>query len=66
MKDLFCLFMSPYTYVKVINATQSTTAVGPWHLKVVEDTSLTKNYCITIRIQKISAIHKLILKMQQI
>ena len=32
MKDLFCLFMSPYTYIKVINATQSTTVVGPWHL----------------------------------
>ena len=39
----------------------------PQHLKVKEyDISLTKNYCITIRIQKISSIHKLILKIQQV
>ena len=46
--------------------TRSTTAVDPQHLKVEEDISLTKNYCITISIQKISSIHKFILKMQQI
>ena len=38
---------------------------GPQHLKVKEDISLTKNYCITISIQKITFIHKFILKMQQ-
>ena len=38
--------------------TNSTTAVDPWHLKVKEqDISLTKYYCITINIQKISSIH---------
>ena len=38
-----------------------TTAVDPRHLKVKEDISLTKNYCITISIQKITFIHKFIL-----
>ena len=47
----------------------STTAVD-WHLKVKDvkyDVGLTKNYCITVSMQKISSIHKLILfKIQQI
>ena len=40
----------------------STTAVD-WHLKVKDkkcDVGLTKNYCITVSMQKISSIHKLI------
>ena len=40
----------------------STTAVE-WHLKVKDkkcDVGLTKNYCITVSMQKISSIHKLI------
>ena len=36
------------------------------YLKVREHISLTKNYCITIGIKKISSIHKYILKKQQI
>ena len=51
--------------VKVSSKT-STTAVDTWHLRVEEDISLTKNYCITISIQKIRSIHKFILNMQQI
>ena len=46
----------------------STTAVD-WHLKVKDieyDVGLTKNYCITVIMQKISSIHKLILKIQQV
>ena len=46
----------------------STTAVD-WHLKVkdiVYDVGLTKNYCLTVSIQKIISIHELILQMQQI
>ena len=46
----------------------STTAVD-WHLKVKDieyDVSLTKKYCTNVSMQKISLIHKLILKMQQI
>ena len=47
--------------------TRSTTAVEPRHLKVKEkDISLTKKYCITISIIKISSIHKFILKTKQI
>ena len=45
-----------------------TTAVD-WHLKVRDiecDVSLTKNYCITVSMRKISSIHTLILKIQQI
>ena len=46
----------------------STTEVD-WHLKV-EDTEynvrLIKKYCITVSMQKISSIHKLILKIKQI
>ena len=42
---------------------KSTFAVGPQHLKVKEqDTSLTKNYCITINIKTISSIHILMLR----
>ena len=40
----------------------STTAVD-WHLKVKDkkcDVDLIKNYCITVSMQKISSIHKLI------
>ena len=44
----------------------TTTAVDPRHLKVEEDIKLTKNYCIIINIQKISSIHKFILKIKQI
>ena len=41
--------------------------MDPQHLKVEEwDISLTRNYCITIKIQIISSIHIFILKIQQI
>ena len=46
----------------------STTAVEQ-HLKVKDieyDIGITKNYCMTVSMQKISSIHKLILKIQQI
>ena len=46
----------------------STTAVE-WHLKVKDtdyDVSLTKIFCITVSMRKISSIHTLILKIQQI
>ena len=46
----------------------STTAVD-WHLKVKDieyDVSLTKHYCLTVSMQKISSVHKLIFKIQQI
>ena len=46
----------------------STTKVD-WHLKIKDieyDVGLTKNYCIIVSIQKISSIHTLILKIQQI
>ena len=46
----------------------STSAVD-WHLKVKDieyDVCLTKNYCITVSMQKISSIDTLILKIQQI
>ena len=47
--------------------TRSITALFSRPLKVKEkDISLTKNYCITISIQKLSSIHKLILKVQLI
>ena len=36
------------------------TAVNPQHLKVKEDICLAKDYCITISIQKISSIHKMV------
>ena len=42
----------------------SKTAVN-WHLKVKDieyNVGLTKNYCITVSMQKISSIHKLILQ----
>ena len=45
----------------------STTAVD-WHLEVKDieyDVDLTKNYCITVSMQKISSIHKL-MNIQQI
>ena len=56
--------MSIKYYILVL--TRRTTAVEPQHLKVKEDISLTKNYCISISIQKISSVHKFIFKMQQI
>ena len=41
--------------------------MDPCHLKVKEKyIDLTKNYCVTISIQKISSINKFILKIQQI
>ena len=44
--------------------TRSTTKVDP-HAKVKEKgISLTKNYCITIRIHKSSSVHKFIIKIQ--
>ena len=46
----------------------NTTAVD-WHLKVKDkeyNVGLTKNYCITVSMQKISSIHTLVLKIQQI
>ena len=47
--------------------TRSTTAVDPQLFKAKEyDINLTKNYCITISIKKISSIHKVIIKIQQI
>ena len=47
--------------------TRSTTAMDPRHLKVKEkDISLTKKYCITISILKVSSIHKFIFKTKQI
>ena len=45
-----------------------TTAVD-WHLKIKDteyDVALTKNYCITVSIQKISSFPKLTIKIQQI
>ena len=46
---------------------RSTTALNPRHLKGKRyDIHLTKNYCITISIQKINWIHKFNLKIQQI
>ena len=43
--------------------TGTTTVVDPQHLKVKElDISLTKNYCVTITIQKITSIYKFMLK----
>ena len=48
-----------------IDLTRSTTAVDPQHLKVKEqDTSLTKNYGITINIKIISSIQIFIFKIQ--
>ena len=47
----------------------TSTAAVDWDIKVKDieyNAGLTKNYCITVSIQKISSIHKLILKIQQI
>ena len=50
----------------MVNLTRSTIAVDPRDSKVKEqDISLTKKFCITISIQKISSIHKFIIKIQQ-
>ena len=43
----------------------ASTTVVDWHLKVKDieyNVGLTKNYCITVSMQKVSSIHKLILK----
>ena len=59
-KDGLTLFYSAHP--------KSTTAAD-WHLKVKDtehDVSQTKNYCITVSMQKISSIHKFIFKIQQI
>ena len=46
---------------------RSTTALNPRHLKGKRyDTHLTRNYCITISIQKINWIHKFNFKIQKI
>ena len=51
--------------MNLLKSTRSTTPVDSWHLKVKEyDTSLTKNYCITINIKIISSIHIFIFKIQ--
>ena len=47
----------------------STTAADPCHLKVKDaekGSGLTKNYCITICMQKINSIHHVILDIHQI
>ena len=47
----------------------TSTAAVDWHLKVKDtedNVSLIENYCITVSLQKISSIHKLILKIKQI
>ena len=46
--------------------TRSITAMDLRYLKVKEDISLTKNYSITISIQKINLIHKFIPTIKQI
>ena len=47
----------------------TSTAAVDWHLKVkdtADNVSLIENYCIAVSLQKISSIHKLILKIKQI
>ena len=59
------LLLDPSSYCQ---GSTSKTAVD-WHLKVKDteyDVDLTKNYCITVNMQKISSFNKLILKIQQI
>ena len=57
---------------RTIPATAGSQTSAPavdWHLKVKDieyNVGLIKNYCITVSMQKISSIHKLILKIQQI
>ena len=56
------------TTLAAARGSKSTTAVD-WHLKVKDieyNVSLIKYYCITVSMQKISSIHKLTLKIQQI
>ena len=63
-KDKKTLFHK--TLSATIEGPTSTTAVD-WHLKVKDiehNVSLTKNYCITVSMQKISSIHQLILTIQ--
>ena len=48
---------------------KTSTAARDWHLKVKDtesDASITKYYCITVNMLKISSVHKLTLKVQQI
>ena len=50
------------SFLLLLGGLTSTTTVA-WHLKVEDkncDVGLTKNYCITVSMQKISSIHKLI------
>ena len=59
---LICCFImlrtQKFYYNAITLSNKKCTAVEPQHLKVkVKDISLTKNYCITISIQKISSIH---------
>ena len=62
MCGLSCQLLTNDTFQEL---KKSTFAVGPQHLKVKEqDTSLTKNYCITINIKTISSIHIFIFKIQ--
>ena len=64
-----CFDRTYFIWEEIRNAkeTISTTAVDSQPLKVKGyDISVTKNYCITISIQIISSIHKIILKIQQI
>ena len=59
----------------IFHRTPTATAWGPtgktavdWHLKVKNtesDVGLTKNYCTTVSMQKISSIHILILQIHQ-
>ena len=52
---------------KLKKTTRSKTTVDSWHLEVKQkDISLTKSYCITVSVQKISSIHKFIFKIKQI
>ena len=61
-------FWPNFAYKSTAGGITNTTAVDS-HLKVKDieyDLGLTKNYCIIVCMQKISSIHTLILKIQQI
>ena len=48
---------------------KTSTAARDWHLKVKDtesDAGITKYYCLTVNMLKISSVHKLTLKVQQI
>ena len=66
MKDGQTLFHR--TILATTGGPTSTTVVD-WHLKVKDikyDVGLTKNYCITVSMQKTRSIYKPTLKIQQI